>query len=196
MTDFNALPKGKYVKICKIMDWVMVVMFVIFFVCSLLPYCVRSAGEVMTIGPVSIEIEEDDSWSLLGYCGFPEDHEMVEDFQQAGYNLDDPVFDTKTVSVKQVGMILALDIFGIILAVLLLVKKGLGRPLFCTIWGIVGILGFSFNYLLRMGNTAVRPVMFALVILVAVVGLVDTVLYAIDARARTKYLQSISAAYK
>lgn len=196
MTDLNALPQGKHVKICKIMDYVMVLLFVIFFVCSLLPYCVRSAGEVMTIGPISIEIEEDDSWSLLGYCGFPEDHEMVEDFQKEGYNLDDPVFSTKTVSIKQVGMILFLDIFAIIMGVLLVVKKGLGRPLFCTIWGIIGILGFSMNYLLRMGNTAVRPVMFAIVIVITVVGLVDTVFYAIDSRAKMKYLQSISEAYK
>jgi hypothetical protein len=196
MTDFNALPQGKYTKICKLLDIVMAVVLVVFFICSLLPYCVRSAGETMTIGPVSIEIDEDDSWSLLQYCGFPEDHEMVEEFQKAGYKLDDPVFDTKTVSVKQVGMILALDIFGIILAVLLLLKKGLGRPLFCTIWGIVGLLGFNMNYLLRMGNTAVRPIMIALVVVVLVVGLVDTVLTGSDARAKTKYLQSISAAYK
>lgn len=196
MTDLNALPEGKYKAICKIMDLLLALILVIFFICSFLPYCVRSAGETMTIGPISLEIEEDDSWSLLGYCGFPEDHEMVEDFQKEGYNLDDPVFSTKTVSIKQVGMILALDVFGIILAVLLLLKKGVGRPLFCTIWGIVGILGFNLNYLLRMGNTAVRPVMFALVIVVTVVGLVDTVLAWIDYRAKMKYLQSISAAYK
>lgn len=195
MTDLNALPAGKYSKICKIMDWIIVVLFVVFFVCSLLTYCKVSAGETLSIGPISIEIEEDDSWSLLAYCGFPEEHEMVEQFQTAGYNLDDPVFSTKTISIKQVGMILFLDVFALIFGVLLVIKKGMGRPLFCTIWGIIGILGFSLNYLLRMGNTAVRPVMFAIVIIVTVVALVDTVLAAIDYKVKLDYLRSISEAY-
>jgi hypothetical protein len=106
-----------------------------------------------------------------------------------------PGITTKTVSIKQVGAILFLDIFAIIGIVILLLKKGLARAVYSVIWGIIGVLAFMFNYLMNMSTTAVRPVMLAVTVVILVLALIDTVFYAIDSRSRAAYLKSVSAAY-
>lgn len=106
-----------------------------------------------------------------------------------------PGITTKTVSIKQVGAILFLDVFAIIGIVLLLLKKGTARAIFAVAWAVIGVLAFQFNYLLNMSSTAIRPVMLAITIVVLVLSLVDSVLYIIDGRSRAAYLRSISAAY-
>jgi hypothetical protein len=106
-----------------------------------------------------------------------------------------PGITTKTVSIKQVGGILFLDIFAIIGIVILLLKKGLARAVYSVIWGIIGVLAFMFNYLMNMSTTAVRPVMLAVTVAILVLALIDTVFYAIDSRSRAAYLKSVSAAY-
>jgi hypothetical protein len=109
--------------------------------------------------------------------------------------LDVPGITTKTISIKQVGGILFLDVFAIIGILLLLLKKGTGRAVLCFLWGVIGVLAFQFNYLLNMGTTWVRPVMLAITVIVLVVGLVDSIFYIIDGRSRAAYLRSVSAAY-
>lgn len=236
MLDMNNLRKEKHEGICKILDYVLVVVLAVFFILSLFPYfSVEAKGEVSARGH-AIEVKEADSWSLLSYCGFPYNHTSVEDWQEDMYKenksiikdneengydgffkeklgslgvqfknedgeknpyqkLPVPGITTKTVSIKQVGAILFLDVFAIIGILLLLLKKGTGRAVLNVCWGVIGVLAFRFNYLLNMGTNWVRPAMLALVVVVLVVALVDAVLYIIDSRSRAAYLRSVSAAY-
>lgn len=106
-----------------------------------------------------------------------------------------PGITTKTVSVKQVGAILFLDIFALIGIVILLLKKGIVRAVYSVVWGVIGVLAMTKNYLLCFGNTWVRPAMLAIVVIVLAVAVIATVFYAIDARSRANYLKSVSAAY-
>lgn len=236
MLDLNNLRKEKHEDLCKIIDYVLVAFLAVFFILSLFPYfSVEKGGTVESRG-FSITASEDDSWSLLGFCGFPYNHSSVSDWQEdmykenktdikeneangykgffkgtlgrmgvtftnddgekVGYvDLAVPGITTKTISIKQVGAILFLDIFAIIGILWLLLKKGTGRAVYTVIWGIIGALAFNKNYLLNMSSNWVRPVMLAIVVIVLVVALVDSVLYIIDGRSRAAYLKSVSAAY-
>ena len=236
MLDMNNLRKEKHEGLCKIFDLVLIVLLAVFFILSLFPYYSVAEGEMITTRGFETEAEEADSWSLLGYCGFPYNHLSVETWQEDMYkenkktikeneengydgifsetagkfgmlmtnedgeknpyqDLAVPGITTKTVSIKQVGAILFLDVFAIVGIIILLLKKGIARALFCAVWGIIGVLAYMFNYLLNMGNTWVRPAMLAITIIVLVLALVDTVFYAIDGRSRAAYLKSVSAAY-
>ncbi len=106
-----------------------------------------------------------------------------------------PGITTKTVSIKQVGAILFLDVFALIGIAILLLKKGTARAIYTVIWAIIGVLAFKFNYLMNMSTTPVRTLMLAVTIIVLVVALVDAVFYIIDGKSRSAYLKSISAAY-
>ena len=237
MLDMNNLPKQKHEGICKIIDYVLVVLLAVFFILSLCPYYSVSKGDVITVrGYGDTKADEDDSWSLLSYCGFPYNHASVGDWQadqykenkkiikeneENGYDgfwselagkmgmtltndkgeknpyqkLEVPGITTKTVSIKQVGAILFLDVFALIGIAILLLKKGTGRAIYTVIWAILGVLAFKFNYLMNMSTTPVRTVMLAVTIIVLVVALVDSVFYIIDGKTRSAYLKSISAAY-
>lgn len=253
MLDMNNLRKEKHEDLCKILDLVLVVVFAVFFILSLFPYYSVAEGDLISSRgygdgtqlnakgkPIEVEAKEDDSWSLLGYVGFPYNHSSVEHWQadlykdnkstikkndENGYkglvwgtlgmlgvertvkdkkgnetkepyqDLAIPGITTKTVSIKQVGAILFLDVFALVGIALLLLKKGIGRALFGIIWGVIGVLAFQFNYLLNMGTTFVKPLMMVLTIVVLVVSVVDFVFYFIDGRSRAAYLRSISAAY-
>ena len=253
MLDMNNLRKVKHEDLCKILDLVLVVLFAVFFILSLFPYFSVAKGDFITSRgygdgtqldakgkPIEIEAKEDDSWSLLGYVGFPYNHSSVEHWQadlykdnkstikendENGYKglvwgtlgklgvsrtvtdkkgnqtkepyqeLAIPGVTTKTVSIKQVGAILFLDLFALVGIALLLLKKGIGRALLGIIWGIIGVLAFQFNYLLNMGTNVIRPIMMVITIIVLVVSVVDFVFYFIDGRSRAAYLRSISAAY-
>lgn len=244
MLDMDNLRKEKHEGLCKILDFILVGLFVVFFILSLLPYySVEEDGVISSRGfgdgskiETVVEAKEADSWSLLSYCGFPYNHTSVEDWQADMYkenkdiikeNEDNgydsvwtqmvgalgitltnedgeknpyqdlivPGITTKTVSIKQVGAILFLDVFALIGVAILLMKKGTGRAIYSVLWGIIGVLAFQFNYLLNMSTTAVRPIMMAITIIVLVIALVDSVFYIIDGRSRAAYLRSISAAY-
>lgn len=236
MLDLNNLRKEKHEGICKIFDIVLVALLAVFFILSLFPYYSVSEGDMIVSRGYEVEAEEDDSWSLLGYVGFPYNHLSVEVWQEELYkenkniikenenngydglwrelagkmgmtltnedgeenpyvDLVVPGITTKTVSIKQVGAILFLDIMAIVGIVILLLKKGVVRAGFCTVWGIIGVLAFMFNYLMNMSSTWVRPAMLAVTIIILVIALVDTVLYIIDGRSRAAYLRSVSAAY-
>ena len=237
MLDMNNLPKQKHEGICKIIDYVLVALLAVFFILSLCPYYSVSKGDVITVrGYGDTKADEDDSWSLLSYCGFPYNHASVGDWQadqykenkkiikeneENGYDgfwselagkmgmtltndkgeknpyqkLEVPGITTKTVSIKQVGAILFLDVFALIGIAILLLKKGTGRAIYTVIWAILGVLAFKFNYLMNMSTTPVRTVMLAVTIIVLVVALVDAVFYIIDGKSRSAYLKSISAAY-
>lgn len=237
MLDMNNLPKQKHEGICKIIDYVLVVLLAVFFILSLCPYYSVSKGDVITVrGYGDTKADEDDSWSLLSFCGFPYNHASVGDWQadqykenkkiikeneENGYDgfwselagkmgmtltndkgeknpyqkLEVPGVTTKTVSIKQVGAILFLDVFALIGIAILLLKKGTGRAIYTVIWAILGVLAFKFNYLMNMSTTPVRTLMLAVTIIVLVVALVDSVFYIIDGKARSAYLKSISAAY-
>lgn len=236
MLDLNNLRKEKHEGICKIFDIILVALLAVFFILSLFPYYTVSEGEMMVSRGFEVEASQDDSWSLLGYCGFPYNHLSVEEWQEDLYkenkktikenedngydslwrelagkmgivltnedgeknpyqDLAVPGITTKTVSIKQVGAILFLDIMAIVGIVILLLKKGVVRAGFCTVWAVIGVLAFMFSYLMNMANTWVRPAMLAVTIIILVIGLVDTVLYAIDGRSRAAYLRSVSAAY-
>ena len=237
MLDMNNLPKQKHEGICKIIDYVLVALLAVFFILSLCPYYSVSKGDVITVrGYGDTKADEDDSWSLLSYCGFPYNHASVGDWQadqykenkkiikeneENGYDgfwselggkmgitqtndkgeknpyqkLEVPGITTKTVSIKQVGAILFLDVFALIGIAILLLKKGTARAIYTVIWAIIGVLAFKFNYLMNMSTTPIRTVMLAVTIIVLVVALVDAVFYIIDGKARSAYLKSISAAY-
>ncbi len=231
MLDMNNLPKQKHEDICKIFDLILVALFAVFFILSLFPYYSVSEGEQVTSRGYSITASEDDSWSLLGYVGFPYNHTSVEDWQaemysqnkdtisenkdngykglinstlgKLGINLGEgdyqalavPGITTKTISIKQIGGILFLDVFGLIAIGILLGKKGSARAIFCLVWGIVGVLAFQLNYLLSMGTTWVRPAMLAITVIVLLISLVNSVFYIMDGRSRSAYLRSVSAAY-
>ena len=115
---------------------------------------------------------------------------------KSGYEkLPVPGITTKTISIKQVGGILFLDIFAIVGIVILLLTKGIGRAVYSVAWGIYGVLAFMFNYILNMSTTVVRPIMLVIAIIILVIAVVDTVLYAMDNKSRNAYLRSVSAAY-
>lgn len=237
MLDMNNLPKQKHEGICKIIDYVLVALLAVFFILSLCPYYSVSKGDVITVrGYGDTKADEDDSWSLLSYCGFPYNHASVGDWQadqykenkkiikeneENGYDgfwselggkmgitqtndkgeknpyqkLEVPGITTKTVSIKQVGAILFLDVFALIGIAILLLKKGTARAIYTVIWAIIGVLAFKFNYLMNMSTTPVRTLMLAVTIIVLVVALFDSVFYIIDGKSRSAYLKSISAAY-
>jgi len=237
MLDMNNLPKQKHEDLCKIIDYVLVVLLAVFFILSLCPYYSVSEGEVVSSrGYGEEEAGEDDSWSLLSFCGFPYNHSSVSDWQadmykenkktikeneENGYDgfwselagklgitltnedgeknpyqsLAVPGITTKTVSIKQVGAILFLDVFALIGIAILLLKKGTARAIFTVIWAIISVLAFRFNYLMNMSTTPVRSLMLAVTIIVLVVALVDSVFYIIDGRSRAAFLKSVSAAY-
>lgn len=236
MLDMNNLPKQKHEDLCKIFDYVLVVLLAVFFILSLFPYFSVEEGGVVAARGYEIEAGDADSWSLLSYCGFPYAHTSVEEWQEEMYkenkstikdneengydgffselagklgitltnedgeknpyvDLAVPGITTKTISIKQVGAILFLDVFAIVSILLLLMKKGTGRAVFNVVWGIIGVLAFQFNYLLNMGTTWVRPAMLAITIIILVVSVVSSVFYIIDGRSRAAYLRSISAAY-
>ena len=237
MLDMNNLPKQKHEGICKIIDLVLVALLAVFFILSLCPYYSVSKGDVITVrGYGDTKADEDDSWSLLSFCGFPYNHASVGDWQadqykenkkiikeneENGYDgfwselggkmgitqtndkgeknpyqkLAVPGITTKTVSIKQVGAILFLDVFALIGIAILLLKKGTGRAVYTVIWAIIGVLAFKFNYLMNMSTTPVRTLMLAVTIIVLVIALVDSVFYIIDGKSRAAYLKSISAAY-
>jgi len=236
MLDLNNLRKEKHEDLCKIIDYVLVALFAVFFILSLFPYFSVEAKGVVESKGYAVEVKEADSWSLLGYVGFPYNHPSVESWQadlykdnkstikeneEYGYKgffkttlgklgvqsankkgekqpyqeLEIPGITTKTISIKQVGAILFLDIFALIGVAILLLKKGTARAIYSVCWGIIGILCFRGNYLLNMGTNAVKPIMMALTIIVLVVALVDSVFYIIDGRSRAAYLRSVSAAY-
>ena len=237
MLDMNNLPKQKHEGLCKIIDYVLVALLAVFFILSLCPYYSVSKGDVITVlGYGDTKAGEDDSWSLLSYCGFPYNHASVGDWQEDQYKenkkiikeneengydgfwselggkmgitqtndkgeknpyqkLAVPGITTKTVSIKQVGAILFLDVFALIGIAILLLKKGTGRAIYTVIWAIIGVLAFKFNYLMNMSTTPVRTLMLAVTIIVLVIALVDSVFYIIDGRSRAAYLKSISAAY-
>lgn len=237
MLDMNNLPKQKHEGICKIIDLVLVALLAVFFILSLCPYYSVSKGDVITVrGYGDTKADEDDSWSLLSFCGFPYNHASVGDWQadqykenkkiikeneENGYDgfwseltgkmgmthtndkgektpyqkLAVPGITTKTVSIKQVGAILFLDVFALIGIAILLLKKGTARAIYTVIWAIIGVLAFKFNYLMNMSTTPVRTLMLAVTIIVLVIALVDSVFYIIDGKSRAAYLKSISAAY-
>ncbi len=237
MLDMNNLPKQKHEGLCKIIDYVLVALLAVFFILSLCPYYSVSKGDVITVlGYGDTKADEDDSWSLLSYCGFPYNHASVGDWQadqykenkkiikeneENGYDgfwselggkmgitqtndkgeknpyqkLAVPGITTKTVSIKQVGAILFLDVFALIGIAILLLKKGTARAIYTVIWAIIGVLAFKFNYLMNMSTTPVRTLMLVVTIIVLVVALVDAVFYIIDGKSRSAYLKSISAAY-
>ena len=253
MLDMNNLRKEKHEDKCKILDLVLIVLFAVFFILSLFPYYSVAEGDMITSRgfgdgtqvnakgkPIEIEAKEDDSWSLLGYVGFPYNHTSVEDWQAALYKINKktikendengykgivwgtlgrfgversvtdkkgnvtqepyqpllvPGITTKTVSIKQVGAILFLDVFALVGIALLLLKKGIGRPLLGILWGVIGVLAFRFNYLLNMGTTPIKTIMLVVTIIVLAVSLVDFIFYFIDGRSRAAYLRSVSAAY-
>lgn len=233
----NNLPKQKHEGICKIIDYVLVALLAVFFILSLCPYYSVSKGDVITVlGYGDTKADEDDSWSLLSFCGLPYNHASVGDWQadqykenkkiikeneENGYDgfwseltgkmgmthtndkgektpyqkLAVPGITTKTVSIKQVGAILFLDVFALIGIAILLLKKGTARAIYTVIWAIIGVLAFKFNYLMNMSTTPVRTLMLAVTIIVLVIALVDSVFYIIDGKSRAAYLKSISAAY-
>lgn len=236
MLDLNNLRKEKHEGICKIFDFILVALLAVFFILSLFPYYSVSEGEMVVSRGYEAEAPEDDSWSLLGYVGFPYNHLSVEEWQETQYKenkktikenenngydglwsglagkmgitltnedgeknpyqeLAVPGITTKTVSIKQVGAILALDIMAIIGIVILLLKKGVVRAGFCVVWGVIGVLALMFNYLMNMSTTFVRPAMLAVTVIALAIALVDTIFYIIDGRSRAKYLRSVSAAY-
>ena len=237
MLDMNNLRKEKHEDLCKILDFVLVALFAVFFILSLFPYYSVSKGDYITskgYGAEGSEIEvkagEDDSWSLLGFIGFPYHHDSVADWQadmykenkstikhneENGYKgfikgtilkgvsrngehyeeLAIPGITTKTISIKQVGAPLFLDIFALVGIALLLLKKGTARAVYSVIWGALGLVAFNSSYLLNMSTTPVRAIMLVIVIVVLVVSLVDSVFYIIDGRSRAAYLRSVSAAY-
>ena len=237
MLDMNNLRKEKHEDLCKILDYVLVLLFAVFFILSLLPYFSVADGEIIESRGVTAEAKEDDSWSLLGYAGFPYNHSSVAEWQETQYkvnkaaikeneensykgffkgtlgkmgvtfankktgernpyvDLEIPGITTKTVSIKQVGGILFLDIFALVNIAVLLLKKGTARAVFSALWGIIGVLVFQFNYLINMGTNAVRMIMLIVIIVELVVALVSSVFYIIDGRSRAAYLRSVSAAY-
>lgn len=182
-------PEGKFAGICKIIDLVLVVLMVAVFAFSLFTYFDFTEGEVINPEGTEFVIENTDSFSLMAYVGFPENHEVVNDYYKE-------VYGEKTISVKQVGPILLLDIFAIIGVLFMFLKKGLGRDLLVVGWGLLGVLSFTMNHFMIMGNTWVKSACIAACAAALVLGLIGCVLYAIDTRAKYAYLRSMSAAYK
>ncbi len=101
MLDLNNLRKEKFEGVCKILDYVLVVLFAVFFILSLFPYFSVSKGdpisskgfgngEQTTESGKAIESKasEDDAWSLLGYVGFPYNHESVGEWQEDMYKVN------------------------------------------------------------------------------------------------------------
>ena len=88
MLDLNNLRKEKFEGICKILDYVLVVLFAVFFILSLFPYFSVDAGGVVESKGFETEVKEADSWSLLGYVGFPYNHESVGEWQEDMYKVN------------------------------------------------------------------------------------------------------------
>ena len=194
MTVMQNMPDSKYKSICKILDIVLIVLYLAFFLLSFAPYSVRQADEVVDIRDIQYTMKEDDSYSIWGFIGFPTSHEWFKEYHLIGYN--DGMFKYKVVNITDVGPALCLNLFALIFTVFLIIKNGNGRTFFGTIWGILGIWAFLMNRFLLTGNTWVRTVMFVIVIAALVVNLADFLLKHSDNRRKTQYLRSLSAVYK
>lgn len=206
MTVMQNMPGSKYTAICKILDIVLIVLYVAFFLLSFFPYSDRVAGDVVDIDGYQYTMEEDDKFSIWGYIGFPSNHEWFEEHHLLGYNHDKKAladdesyhvtYKYKVVNINEVGPALCLNIFGLVFSVFLVIKNGNGRCFWGIIWGLCGIWSFMANNFLLTGNTWVRPVMLVIVIAGLAVNAADFGLKYSDGRRKTKYLRSISDVYK
>ncbi len=194
MTVMQNMPGSKYTAICKILDVVLIVLYLAFFLMSFFTYSDRKAGSVADIDGYQYELEEDDSYSIWGFIGFPSTHEWFEELHLMGYKADE--YKYKVVNINEVGPALCLNIFALVFVVFLIIKNGNGRCFWGIIWGLCGIWAFLGNNFLLTGNTWVRPVMFVLVIAALVVNAADFGLKFSDNRRKTKYLRSISEVYR
>ena len=89
MLDMNNLRKEKHEDLCKILDYVLVALFAVFFILSLFPYFSVEDGGVIEAKGYTAEAKGDDSWSLLGYAGFPYNHEdSVAEWQEEQYKVN------------------------------------------------------------------------------------------------------------
>lgn len=226
--DIIVAPEGKFAKICKLMDFVLIGLLVLTFILTLVPAftynvtygeitysdnkpktieatyvdsdVVNSKGEAITLdlpykSSKASQYESGsgvEKFSLLGYAGFTTDYEVINE-QLMSYLKS---MDTKVISFRQIGIILFIDIFLMIAIWTLLAKKGLARPIFCLIWGIVSLAGFYTNHLLQLINTSVKPIMIAVLFVATAISLIASLLYFIDLKAKYTYLRTMSAAYK
>ena len=188
------LPEPQYRGLCRLLLLVCAALMVVFFVTAFFPYYDYQAGDTVSIRDVTYEVDETESFSLMSYVGFPDDYEFLKGFKKEGYNAKE--FDYKVVNVMDVGPFLFLEVFALLMTVLIILKATKGKAFICVIWGVVGVLGMLINCVLRLGNTAVRPVFFVLIILELIVSLAAFVLYNMDSHRVTVYLKQHSDVYK
>ena len=88
MLDLNNLRKEKHEDLCRILNYVLVVFFAVFFILSLCPYFSVADGGTLETKGFSTEIKSADSWSLLGYAGFPYSHDSFGEWQEDMYKVN------------------------------------------------------------------------------------------------------------
>ena len=188
------LPEPRYRGICKILLLVCAALMVVFFVSAFFPYYNFAEGDTLSVRGVEYTTDEAEEFSLMSFLGFPDNYEALSGFKKAGYKAE--VFGYKVVNVMDVGPFLFLEVFALLMTILIILKKSMGKAFVCVIWGVVGTIGMFVNCLLRLGNTPIRSVFTVIVILELIVSVVCFVLYFMDSHRVSEYLREHSDVYK
>lgn len=153
--------RDSLLKLNKIFNYVIAALILVMFIAFALPYFNYAGGEQETI-------------SIWGYLGFPAKFEQMED-----------LLSVKFVTIKQLNVVLAIIVAGIISIITLLTKKGMATQLFPLIWAVWGTIGYFKNGFLKLGNTSARPIQIVVVLVTLAVVIVNIVLYALELKSRT-----------
>ena len=188
------LPEPHYRGVCKTLLMVCAALMVVFFICGFFPYYNFAEGQVLDFRGVQSEVEEAEEFSLMSYLGFPDDYDSLTDYKKAGEKAE--IFGYKVVNVMDIGPFLFLMVFSVLMTILIIFKATMGRALVCIVWGIVGTSSMFINCMFNLGNTWVRPVFIAVVIVELIVSAVAFALYYMDSHRVSKYLREHSDVYK
>lgn len=188
------LPEPRYRGLCKILLLVCAALMIAFFITGFLNYFDYQDGETVTVRGVEYTAEETESFSLMSYLGFPDNYEFLKGFKKLGYKQE--VFGYKVINVMDIGPFLFLEVFSLLMTILIILKKSMGKAFVCVIWGIVGIVSMFVNCVFQLGNTAVRPIMIALIAAELLVSLACFGLYFADSHRVSKFLREQSDVYK
>lgn len=141
------------VKLSRILNWVTAGLILLLLASFALPYFSYTGGEKEVI-------------SIWGYLGFPASFVQME-----------KLMDVKFLSIKELNVILALIVFGILSILTLTMKKGIATQLLPLVWVVWGVVGYFSSRFVLLGNTFAYYVQLAILIIAAIAVIFNIVLY-------------------
>ena len=151
-------------KLTRIINYVTAALIVVLLASFALPYFNYPGTGEETVDVISI-------WT---YMGFPAKFVQMEE-----------LLDLKFITIKQLNVVVALIVAGIVSLITLLTKKGLATQIFPLIWAVWGLVGYLTNSFLKLGNTFARPVQIVIIAITLVVILANIVLYIMELKSRS-----------